>query len=145
MKEKFEKKINKTTDDKCWLWLGSIGNHSYGRLWFNGKRYLAHRLSWIIYKGEIPKNKCVCHKCDNPLCVNPEHLFIGTHDENMKDMSKKGRVRFVSILDESSVRDIKMKYRAGGNTYGDLAKAYKVSKICIEKILLGKRWKKVTI
>lgn len=63
----------------------------YGQANYKGKKLKAHRLSWILHYGEIPENMVVCHKCDNPKCVNPEHLFLGTQRDNLKDMKTKGR------------------------------------------------------
>ena len=80
---------------KCWLWTGYRMNNGYGVGWHvtHKKKILAHRLSWMIYKGgAIPKGMCVCHRCDNPGCVNPKHLFLGTYSDNMLDCSKKGRL-----------------------------------------------------
>lgn len=76
----------------CWLWLGStmkVGGYGTGML--KKKAFLAHRLSYQIFKGAIPPNIYVCHKCDTPSCINPDHLFLGTAKENMADMRRKGR------------------------------------------------------
>lgn len=82
--------------DKCWIWRGRT-HRGYGKLSYtpaSGERkkdMFAHRASWLLHYGELPLGKCVLHKCDNPSCVNPIHLFLGTHDDNMKDMAVKGR------------------------------------------------------
>ena len=90
-------KIDKSGD--CWVWTGGTGNSGYGRMRINKKLYSPHRLMWEIYnKKLILNNMEICHKCDNRLCINPEHLFMGTHRDNMKDCSKKRRVH--GILDE---------------------------------------------
>ena len=78
----------------CWLWNGSNRgpkNHKYGTLFINKKAISVHRLSYENFIGPIPEGKDILHKCDTSLCINPNHLWAGTHQENMKDMSKKGR------------------------------------------------------
>jgi HNH endonuclease len=76
----------------CWIWKGSKVQAGYGRIVLQGKTYRAHRISYLFLKGEIPEGLCVCHTCDNPACVNPEHLWLGTSRENTKDMIIKGRL-----------------------------------------------------
>lgn len=91
MKERFLAKVNKT--DTCWLWTASVrGSSGYGAFRIGRKIYSAHRVSYKLFKGEIPIGLLVCHACDNRMCVNPEHLFLGTYSDNMKDCSKKGRI-----------------------------------------------------
>jgi len=85
-------------NNQCWEWKGSKNNKGYGRMIINGKFYMAHRLSYALFVNEIPKGMLVCHKCDNPSCVNPDHLFVGTNQDNMDDMKKKGRGRNVPIF-----------------------------------------------
>lgn len=86
---RFWKKVEKTND--CWLWIAGKYPDGYGVFW-NGTTYDgAHRISWELHYGEIPKGMLVCHTCDNPPCVNPEHLWIGTKKDNNNDRTKKGR------------------------------------------------------
>lgn len=92
--DRFWEKVAKS--DGCWLWTGSRQRNGYGFL-FAGTRKephpeRAHRVSWRIHFGEIPDGLWVLHKCDNPPCVNPEHLFLGTRTDNMRDCARKGRV-----------------------------------------------------
>ena len=99
--ERFWESTDKRTEDECWPWIGHTrGNDKwrYGTLWVNGKHEAAHRFSFVLFNGPIPPLKdadgrgaCVLHRCDNPLCVNPNHLFAGTHIDNMQDKIAKGR------------------------------------------------------
>lgn len=77
----------------CWLWLGYRMPFGHGQIGLGRKLILTHRASWIIYRGEIPEGMCVCHKCDVPNCINPDHLFLGTKHENNTDMKAKGRAK----------------------------------------------------
>lgn len=84
--------INEVTD--CWEWTASTNNIGYGMFrWETGIMRTAHRVSYELFKGMIPKGKIVCHTCDNPKCVNPDHLWIGTNKDNYEDMKRKGRDR----------------------------------------------------
>ena len=76
----------------CWIWQGSHFQSGYGRYFLRQKAYRSHRVAFFIYYGPIPEGKMVCHKCDNPKCVNPLHLFLGTSKENTHDMIDKGRL-----------------------------------------------------
>lgn len=91
-RERFLSKIKKT--EECWVWLGSRYPLGYGRFSIMGLGVFgAHRLSWELHNGPISNGLYVCHKCDNPCCVNPAHLFLGTQIDNMRDASNKGRLR----------------------------------------------------
>lgn len=88
--ERFFDKILKT--ESCWIWTGGSRGNGYGAFKLNGKVVDAHRVSYMIHKGDIPDHKLICHTCDNRSCVNPDHLFIGTHSDNMQDCKSKGRL-----------------------------------------------------
>lgn len=87
--ETFWNRVDKSGE--CWEWLGGKDRDGYGRIVINGKWWGSHRLSYTLVKGEIPKGLVICHSCDNPGCVNPSHLFVGTQTDNVKDMDSKGR------------------------------------------------------
>src|SRR3990167_10994672 len=87
--DRFISKIQPTTT--CWIWMASRSNFGYGSFVLDGKRITAHRASWILFNGSIPKDMWVLHKCDNPPCVNPLHLEIGDRQKNMSDCVKRGR------------------------------------------------------
>jgi hypothetical protein len=79
--------------DGCWIWIKSKDEDGYGNAWHEGKKIAAHRLSFKLNVGDIPKGMFVCHTCDTPSCINPEHLFLGTPKDNTKDMINKGRAK----------------------------------------------------
>ena len=106
----------------CWIWAGATINSGYGKLSFKGKTYTAHRASFASFNGEIPSGKCVLHRCDVRLCVNPDHLFVGDRVDNMRDMIKKGRGKWPgkkgekngnSVLNSDDVVLIRQKHAQG--------------------------------
>lgn len=94
LKVRFEERIEFDTNGGCWLWTGGLGTSGYGHLLGEDQKFLtASRASWLLYRGEIPAGMHVCHRCDIRACVNPDHLFLGSHTDNMRDMFAKGRRR----------------------------------------------------
>jgi hypothetical protein len=149
-----------TPTDGCWEWAGPKGrwgygviNHAYGR----DKHARAHRVCWELYFGPIPEGMCICHACDNKICVNPEHLFLGTSRDNTHDMLRKGRRRpgrpprmvgegnGAAKLSEAQVREIRELYRPRTRGLGchSLAKRYGVSGQTIHRVIRGKYWNHV--
>ena len=92
----------------CWIWQRSKNEKGYGRIQVKGKMWAAHRLSFTLYKGNILKGMVVCHSCDNPSCINPAHLWLGTMGENMLDMMKKGRGRIAKLSEEDKAKIVSM-------------------------------------
>ena len=86
-------RVEKT--DSCWLWRGALNSRGYGSMGFMKRGWLAHRLSYTVFKGDIPDGLFVCHSCDNPPCVNPDHLWVGTASDNQRDAVSKGRAAFI--------------------------------------------------
>lgn len=89
--ERFWRRVMKPESDGCWTWTGSTAGYGYGRVFVDGRQQSAHRVAWELTNGPIPEGLIVCHKCDNPPCVRPLHLFLGTHKDNSQDMVRKQR------------------------------------------------------
>jgi transposase-like protein len=134
--KRFLKKIQKT--GSCWIYKGKKLKSGYGQFWFKRKNTLAHRTSWIIHKGDIPEGMCVCHSCDNPSCVNPNHLWLGTHKENTQDMIKKGRKKIQQKKIPEESRQVIIDLYLQGNTTRSLAKQFNVNLRTIGRILRTK-------
>jgi hypothetical protein len=128
---------------KCWVWTkGKYNSDGYGAASFHGKSYLAHRLAWFFTFGAWPKDN-ICHKCDNPLCCRPSHLFDGTDQDNVDDREKKKRGfnRNNVKLKESEVIAIRKEYALGKTSHHKLALKYGVTKPSIGYILRGQTWR----
>ena len=137
----------------CHYWVGALGRKKgYGAFKVrekgnrdNCRQYKVHRLIYEFVKGPI-NDKHVLHRCDNPQCVNPEHLFLGTHQENMQDMAKKGRAWQGSKhkdakLKPEQVLEIRKLYAEGGHTMRSLGAKYGIAHSHIRKIVIGEKWK----
>jgi hypothetical protein len=93
-KERFESKVMPEPNTGCWIWTGCLFDNGYGVFRIGGKNKKAHRFSYELSKGVIPDGLVVCHRCDNKMCVNPDHLFLGTMQDNVTDMVTKGRKHY---------------------------------------------------
>lgn len=136
MKERFLKKVKKTLG--CWEWTANKDFSGYGTFRVGNKIKKAHRVAYMLYVGEIPKGKNVCHKCDNPGCVNPKHLWIGTQQENMIDCVKKKRHQN-QILKEEEIPIIRELYKKG-ESQRVLGEKFGVARETIKNVVTGKRW-----
>lgn len=137
--QRFEKKLQITPG--CWLWTGALGagagNGRYGSIKHEGKALRAHRVSYELYQSGIPAGLHVLHRCDNPRCVNPGHLRLGTHDDNMQDMYSKGRRAAATGLRNGAAKlsdDQKADIVKSNRTTQELALAHGVSTVRINQI-----------
>jgi len=146
MKKRFESHVVKK--DGCWGWKSTIHHSGYALIKLE-KQIGAHVASWIIHNGQIPKEMCVCHKCDNPVCSNPDHLFLGSHKDNSQDMVKKkrhsfGEKNFFSKLHEDDV--IKIKELLDNKiSCAEISRRFNVTQGCVHHIKSGKTWKHITL
>lgn len=144
--ERFWAKVQKGKKDECWQWLAHCSRDGYGMLNVNNFADRAHRVSWRLHFGEIPKGIYVLHKCDNPPCVNPDHLWLGTQADNVRDMNEKGRERGSkgeahpnAKLTAKQVKEIRRLYD-GGLQQNRIAEMFPVSSRMIWHIVRRLNW-----
>jgi hypothetical protein len=144
------------TSGECWVWTACKLPRGYGQFFHEGGKVYAHRFIWTVMHGDIPDDLEICHRCDNPSCVRPDHLFLGTRTDNMRDCVTKGRFRFhpfpkghpymvkvrPSKLTEVDVRAIRLQYKQG-ETITELARSFGVTRSCVGFIVRRQTWKHI--
>jgi HNH endonuclease len=150
LSERFWEKVGKQPG--CWIWTGKRNRQGYGRAYSGGEfgyEIAAHRLAWELTNGPIPPGLCVLHRCDNPSCVNPDHLWLGSQADNVRDMIDKGRRGDSSLIGVRNGRakltpeaagQIRSLHARGLATYTDLARVYGVGKSTICRVVLERAW-----
>lgn len=142
----------------CWIWKGSKSTDGYGQVNFNYKNMRSHRLAYLFFCGEIPTGMFVCHRCDNPICCNPRHLFLGTALDNARDKVNKGRQprgekvseqvrrttprgskRKTAVINEEIAVKIR-EMRSNGARECDVARAFGVNRYIVKNIMSGRTW-----
>ena len=148
--DRFWAQVDKSGE--CWTWTGYLTKKGYGSITWGKRQRPAHRVSWMIHFGEIPEGLVVRHRCDNPPCVRPDHLELGTVGDNVGDMWERGNPVIPALrggqhprakLTDEQVAEIK-RLRASGVTAPAIAEQFGVSKWTVYKIGEGTRWKHVT-
>ena len=147
-RDRFWSKVHETNG--CWVWLASTNSDGYGLFWIGTRIEHSHRMAWVFTNGPIPTRMCVLHRCDNPSCCNPEHLFLGTHADNMRDMANKGRgvgasqpgpCNPMAKLTWGKVRMMRAMQASDRYQTQELADIFKVDSGHIRNIICGHRWK----
>lgn len=149
IEERFRDNVMPEPNSGCWFWTGAI-SMGYGVMSVDGKSTRAHRLSWNLHRGKIPEGMFVCHKCDNPACVRPDHLFLGDQKANMSDCSQKGMIKTApswvcgerqgsAKLTEKNVRMI----RESKLSTSQLGRILGVCHVSVWNARVGKTWKHI--
>jgi hypothetical protein len=144
--QRFWSKVDPAPSQCCWEWTACKNNYGYGKVWFNTKQLLAHRVAYTLAKGEIPKGFVVRHTCDNPACCNPDHLILGTHADNTADMIKRQRnCTFKGEQNGKAKLTAKQAMEVYNSplTHYEIAEFYNIGETTVSLIKNKKRWKHI--
>jgi HNH endonuclease len=147
IEEQFRRSVGETTESGCVLWAGLKDWNGRGVIYSTlrppQRIFIASRIAWEIANGAIPEGQCICHRCDNPACINVAHLFLGTQLDNIDDMARKGRQANRRLTDDE-IRTIYARYHKGNVSQQQLADEYGIHQTAVSSIVTGKRWQYVT-
>lgn len=146
--ERLENKSIPEPNSGCWLWLAGLDTHGYGSLSIGRTKVLAHRLSFATHKGPIPSGAYVLHTCDNRACINPDHLWLGTHADNMRDMAAKRRnVTYpgTSNVNAKLTPDVARAIFADPRRSGQISRQYGICPSTVRRIKTGRLWRAETM
>lgn len=131
--EKLAKYTTPIPETSCVVWVGTVNEHGYGYLKEGGKMIRAHKASYLLHKGPIPDGLVVCHSCDVPACVNPDHLFLGSRKDNMQDCLHKGRLAGRRHDNQAIPAELRTEIAMSDLTYAEIEKKYGVCQTTISK------------
>lgn len=151
--EKFWAHTEPELNTGCLLWWGGCHDAGYGRVQFEKRVQPAHRVAWKLTRGDIPQGLVVCHRCDTPACVNPQHLFLGTHRDNAQDKVRKGRHRFRVLSGADHPRigttleqaQFVLNRHAAGETAASIARSLGIAVWVARNVIHGRSWRNTPI
>ena len=150
LQARFEQLCMPEPNTGCWLWLGALSAERYGCMSINGRSTKANRVAWLLYRSEIPNDLCVLHRCDVPLCVNPDHLFLGTQIDNISDRDRKLRHRALqgelhgnAKLSETDVLEIRRLAKERSVPQKQIAARFGIHVGTVESIVGRRAWRHI--